>query len=176
MWLPPSLQSRQRQAAIKVGSVLNSNLMAPHAHFAVCFFAMDHLRCVGTVERRFEKSIWFSATPIAGHVIRVRERPAWGCLEVIGGWPGVFHHRHQVWRHRWDFILTSLAPSMAPRDPADAPAPALVGHFQHVTRPHVFTINPRPSPSQRGRRAVRPCVRLDNRCSPARHRHRASHD
>src|SRR5262245_19851445 len=102
MWLPPSLQSRQRQAAIKVGSVLNSNLMAPHAHFAVCFFAIDHLRCVGTVERRFEKSIWFSATPIAGHAIRVRERPAWGCLEVIDGWPGVFHHRHQVWRHRWD--------------------------------------------------------------------------
>src|SRR5215467_8650865 len=34
------LQSRQWQTAIKVGSVLNSNLIAPHAHWAVYFFAI----------------------------------------------------------------------------------------------------------------------------------------
>jgi len=33
-------QSRQLQSAMKVGSVLNSNLTAPHAQRAVCFFAV----------------------------------------------------------------------------------------------------------------------------------------
>src|SRR5215470_18996277 len=127
MWLPPSLQSRQRQAAIKAGSVLNSNLMAPHKHFAVCFFAMDYLRCVGTVERRFEKSIWFSATPIAGHVIRVRERPAWGASKSLVAGQVCFITAIKSGGTAGIFILTSLAPSMAPRDQADVPAPALVG-------------------------------------------------
>jgi len=144
MWLPPSLQSRQRQAAIKVGSVLNSNLMAPHKHFAVCFFALDHLRCVGTVERRFEKSIWFSATPIAGHVIRVRERPASDASKSLVAGQCVSFTAIKSGGPAGVFILTSLAPSMAPRDQADAPAPALVGHLEHVTRPTYSPSTPGP--------------------------------
>jgi len=46
------------QTATKVGSVLNSNLTAPHPHRAVCFFAMVSFPCVslrvagGAVERK----------------------------------------------------------------------------------------------------------------------------